>query len=41
MMAKLRGVFSMVGYSFLSWSVPLAGLMEKAEMVSMPARLEA
>src|SRR5712675_2771188 len=40
-MAKLRGVFHMVGYSFLSWSVPLAGLMEKAEMVSMPARLEA
>src|SRR6266853_1898225 len=41
LMAKLRGVFPMVGYSFLSWSVPLAGLMEKAEMVSMPARLEA
>src|SRR5712675_161300 len=40
-MAKLRGVFPMVGYSFLSWSVPLAGLMENAEMVSMPARLEA
>src|SRR6266436_7119573 len=40
-MAKLRGVFPMVGYSFLSCSVPLAGLTEKAEMVSMPARLEA
>src|SRR6266851_6836770 len=37
-MAKLRGVLPMVGYSFLSWSVPLAGSIENAEMVWMPAR---
>src|SRR6266436_5110213 len=40
-MAKLRGVFPMVGYSSLRWRVPFIGSMETAEMVSMPARLEA
>src|SRR4029077_8587439 len=40
-MAKLRGVFPMVGYSSLSLRVPFAGSMEKLEMESMPARLEA
>src|ERR1700730_2576095 len=39
--AKLRGVFPMVGYSFLRLSVPFAASMENAEMVSMAARLEA
>src|ERR1700740_2214878 len=40
-MAKLRGVFPMVGYSSLSFRVPFAGSMEKVLMESMPARLEA
>src|SRR6266481_8053340 len=39
--AKLRGVFPMVGYSSFRWRVPLAGSMEKAEIVSMPPRFEA
>src|SRR6266852_2365019 len=40
-MEKLRGVFPIVGYSSLSLRVPFIGSMEKTEMVSMPARLEA
>src|ERR1700732_3536446 len=40
-MAKLRGVFPIVGYSFFSWSVPFAGAIEKALMVSIPPRLDA
>src|ERR1700686_3765329 len=40
-MAKLRGVFPIVGYSFLRFRVPFSGSREKALMVSMPPRLDA